>query len=68
MADKIKITILEDGTIKTDTDAVSMPNHSNAEKFLLQVAALAGGDVERRSKAGHAEHSHNHGKTWRAHN
>jgi hypothetical protein len=64
--DKVKITILEDGTIKTETDAVSMPNHSNAEKFLLEIGRLAGGDIERKAKTGHAQHSHDAGQSWHA--
>lgn len=58
--DKITITILEDGTIKTETDQVSNANHQNAEGFLRDIAKLAGGKVEVRKKAGHAHtHSHN---------
>jgi hypothetical protein len=66
MPDRIKITILDDGTIKTDTDAVSMPNHANAEAFLRETARLAGGTVERKTKQGHATHSHDQGQTWHA--
>ena len=50
--DQMKITILEDGTIKTETDKVSAPNHSNAEAFLRLVAQLCGGKTERRHKRG----------------
>ena len=67
MADKIKITILEDGTIKTETDQVSMPNHSNAEGFLREIAKVAGGAVERRHKRGSALHSHDHGQHFHSH-
>ena len=60
--DKIIITILDDGTIKTETDAVSMPNHQNAEAFLREVGRLTGGVVKRVMKAGasltHALHAH----------
>lgn len=66
--DKIKITILDDGTIKTETDKVSMPNHTNAEGFLREVFKLAGGKAKMQFKGGmhiheaaHAhEHSHEH--------
>lgn len=62
MADKIEIEILEDGTIKTSTDKVSMANHSNAEGFLREMARLAGGVVKRVIKGGasaaHALHVH----------
>ena len=50
--DQMKITILEDGTIKTETDKVSAPTHSNAESFLRLVAQLCGGKTERRHKHG----------------
>ena len=59
----IAIEILPDGTIKTSTDAVSMPNHANPEAFLREMSRLAGGAVERRHKHGHAHshlHSHSH--------
>ncbi len=61
--DTIRITILEDGTIKTDTDKVSMPNHQNAEQFLRSVSTLAGGKTEIKLKGLHlhsalAAHTH----------
>lgn len=72
--DTIKITVLEDGTIKTETDRVSMPNHANAEGFLGLIARLCGGKTERRAKHGHAfhshgahEHSHEHGDHTHSH-
>lgn len=64
MPDTIKITILEDGTIKTETDKVSMPNHQNAEMFLRDVGKLAGGTVERKNKSGH---THTHGGITHTH-
>ena len=60
MGDTVKISILDDGTIKTETDKVSMPNHQNAENFLRDVGRMAGGKVERKHKHGHHEHSHEH--------
>lgn len=57
--DSVKITILEDGTIKTETDRVSQANHSNAEGFLREMARLAGGEVSRKGKQGHT-HAHSH--------
>lgn len=50
--DKVRITILDDGTIKVDTDKVSMPNHMNAEQFLRNMFTLAGGAVTRTIKHG----------------
>lgn len=45
--DTIEIEILEDGTIKTTTDRVSMPNHQNAESFLRDIGRLCGGVIKR---------------------
>jgi len=60
MADKIKVTILEDGTIKVDTDKISGPNHVNAEGFLREMFKLAGGSIARKLK--HAsQHMFGHG-------
>jgi hypothetical protein len=66
MADTFKITILEDGTIKTETDKVSMPNHANAEAFLREMGRLAGGSVERKRRVSSLQqsaeqHAHSHG-------
>lgn len=58
--DTIDIEILPDGTIKTATDKVSMPNHANAEMFMRETARLAGGEVKSKRKHGHAGHSHAH--------
>lgn len=60
--DTIKIKILDDGTIKVETDPISMPNHMNAESFLRNMATLAGGDVERKNKKG-VSHTHD-GVHW----
>ena len=62
--DVIKIQILDDGTIKTETDKVSMPNHQNAEMFLRETFKLAGGKATMKFKRGlavqEAAHSHTH--------
>lgn len=68
--DKIKITILKDGTIKTVTDPVSAANHDNAESFLKSMARLAGGATkrERRTDKKHAHvHTHEDGTTHEHH-
>jgi hypothetical protein len=68
MPDTIKITVLEDGTIKTETDKVSMPNHANAEAFLRDIGRLAGGPVTRKAKHGFVlSHTHTH-QDGHAHN
>lgn len=60
--DKMKISILDDGTIKMDTDRVSMPNHSNAEGFVAAIRRLAGGKFFSRLKHAFA-HAHGHEHT-----
>jgi hypothetical protein len=63
--DTLTIEILDDGTIKTSSDAVSAANHESAEQFLRAIARLAGGETTREArndvKHGHV-HSHAHGK------
>lgn len=62
--DILHIEILEDGTIKTTTDAVSAANHSTAEAFLRTVATTAGGKTTQTRRANidltHALHTHAH--------
>lgn len=63
MADQIKITILDDGTIKVETDKISGPNHLNSEQFLREMSKLAGGEVTIKSKRGklfqqNTQHNH----------
>jgi hypothetical protein len=58
--DKIFISVLPDGTIKTDCDKISQPSHQNAEAFLRDVGRLAGGKVEKKHKHGAAWHTHDH--------
>jgi len=60
MSDTIRITILEDGTIKTETDRVSQANHSNAEGFLRDVARSAGGVLKVNQKVGAHTHDGTH--------
>ena len=62
MADKIIIKVLEDGTIRTETDKVSAPNHGNAESFLRKMFELAGGFITRKAKHSHT-HAHGHEHT-----
>ena len=64
--DEIEIEILEDGRIKILTDKVSMPNHTNADRFIKDMARLLGGEVTRDKRAdAHrhittTEHQRNH--------
>jgi len=62
MPDAIQITILDDGTLKIETDKVSGPNHTNAEGLIRELFRLAGGKGRRTLKTGaslhHALHAH----------
>lgn len=58
MSDILRITILGDGTVRTETDRISGPNHQSAEDFLTQITLLTGGDGMRNRKG--AVHVHNH--------
>jgi hypothetical protein len=61
MADKFEITVLPDGSLKIETDRISMPNHTSAERFFQEVLTAMGGKVDRKSKKHlHHEHSHHH--------
>jgi len=63
---QMQITILDDGTIKTETSDMAGPSHKAADDFLKTVAKLAGGAVtETPLKKGHVHshadgHSHSH--------
>ena len=64
MADEMRIEVLDEGTIKIETDAVSGPNHMNAEGFIREVFNLAGGKGRRTLRPNadlrHALHTHTH--------
>ena len=59
MSDKMKMEILEDGTITVDTDGVSGKNHKSADEFLAMIEEMTGGGRVTKKKA-HA-HKHKHG-------
>lgn len=67
MTDQIQIEILEDGTFKIETDAVSGPNHGNAEMLIRELARLAGGTHKRTLKVGASLHHHSHTHTQDGH-
>jgi hypothetical protein len=51
VSDTLRIVILEDGTIKTETPEVISPAvHSSADSFLRDIAVLTGGPVTRTAK------------------
>lgn len=58
--DEMMFEILEDGTIRTTTNAVSAANHSSADEILKLVAKLAGGDVEIKKRPRAHTHTHEH--------
>ena len=47
MADEMRIEILPDGTIRTETNPISPINHQSAEDFMKQIATLTGGPMVR---------------------
>jgi hypothetical protein len=55
--DRITLTILEDGTIRTETEGLSRANHASADAFVKGVDALMGGQVEVKQKR---KHTHTH--------
>lgn len=61
--DRISITILPDGTIKSETDKISPANHQSAEKFLQDLSTNTDGSKVR-SKRGH---THSHGGVAHTH-
>ncbi len=59
---QMRVTILEDGTIKTETGDMAGPSHQAADDFLKDLARLAGGAVteEKIGKGHHHHHGHAH--------
>jgi hypothetical protein len=64
--DTMKITILDDGKIKVETDAISQANHMTAEAFMRNMAQACGGKQERKQKHG-VHHHHNHNTVGHSH-
>jgi hypothetical protein len=63
-SDTINVIILDDGTIKTETDKISAPNHSSAEAFLAWVSKMTGGVTKRVGRGKSSQtHTHQHGET-----
>lgn len=58
MADKMNISILEDGTVRVETEGISQANHYSADEFLQMIERLAGGEVQSKAKEGHTTHTH----------
>ena len=63
MPDQMKMTVLPDGSIKSEVmGKISMPNHQSAADFLRTIAQLAGGKLKIASRHSHdplsADHTH----------
>ena len=56
--DSMQITILEDGTIKIETDKISMQNHMTAEAFMRNVAQAGGTKQTQKHKQGLIDAAH----------
>jgi len=56
MADRIEITILPDGTVKSVTETVGVENHQSAEGFFGMISRLTGGAWRRDRRGKHAQH------------
>lgn len=62
--DTMKVTILDSGIIKIETDQISQANHMTAEAFMRNVRKAAGGTTSRKNKGGvfgAARHAIKHG-------
>jgi hypothetical protein len=66
-SDTLKITILDDGTIKVETDQISQANHRSADELVKLLGTLMGGDVTidqhrpghvHQAQGQHQQHSH----------
>jgi hypothetical protein len=51
MADKIRITILAGGLVKIETDKVSGPNHTSADRLVRGIEQDLGGETQVEKKA-----------------
>ena len=52
MSDEMNVEILEDGTIKVETSAISQQNHMTAEALLRNLATAGGAKQTRKHKHG----------------
>lgn len=57
--DVLTFTILDDGTVRTETDKVSGANHASADALLKGIQTLLGGATDVKRKVAHA-HVHAH--------
>jgi hypothetical protein len=55
--DRIRITVLADGTIKSVTESISMENHQSAEGFFDTMARLTGGKTTMEPRGDHERYN-----------
>ena len=62
MKGQMEVTILEDGTVKVETDDMGGPDHKTADEFLKMLSRLCGGEVteQKRDRGHHHAHDHAH--------
>ena len=65
--DTLDIIILEDGTIKVETDKVSNANHISADNLLKYLSELAGGKTTRTRRPHSHTHTHKHSNEHEEH-
>lgn len=65
--DVMEVTVLSDGSLKIETDAVSAANHTSAEAFLREVTRMMGAPATRTHKRVGAAHIHAHGHEEHSH-
>ena len=63
--DKMTIIILEDGSLKIETDKISAANHGGAEMLIREMVKAAGGAETKIRKAG--AHYHEHDGVFHSH-
>lgn len=57
---ELLVTVLDDGSVKIETDKVAPADHVRAERFLAEVQRLLGGQTTKTKLAHTHSHDHNH--------
>lgn len=65
--DKLDIEILEDGTLRIQTDKISGPNHMSADQLLAEINKLVGGPVQTQKRPHVHTHVHAHQNLGHSH-
>lgn len=58
--DKFTIEVLDDGTLKIDTDGISPANHKQADELLKTLVTMLGGNMVQVKKKTRHQHTHLH--------